>query len=505
MLARLVIITAALYSLFLLNCSSNLIITAHAFEFAPPGRNELKLILGKSNNNRHRRVRVAANNNNNNNKLLLGFHHHHHHCATSTSNDIGSRVSASGIGRIIRPSFRLSYRHHRSCCCHYSILSKPSPSLSSLSSSISEDDSGRKSSSDSDNDKEKDKKCSPPRVSKGRTLSMILKFITLYAPIWTLCSAILGVTKSQLISPTLGSLSVMQKSLALLMLAMGLTLTPRDVSRTLKQPSLLLANALLCYGLMPLVAFLLSSAPLSLSAPFFNYNTSEAAGIIVLGCVSGGQASNLFTLLAGGDVALSVICTFTTTILGVVATPLLIQYLLGHSVETKALEVLLSVVQLSLIPLLMGLGLGRLAPRLVSRVVPYCPALGVLATLVLVAGGAANSAAVAVSAATETASGINVSIARAVTASCALPIIGGGLALALLSLPVAKKNCTEKSKRALVIETFSKSPTLATVLAKRHFDGGAAAVPAAAMVSLAVIGAVVSTLWSCIWPTTDGD
>jgi predicted Na+-dependent transporter len=29
----------------------------------------------------------------------------------------------------------------------------------------------------------------------------------------------------------------------------------------------------------------------------------------LLGSVSGGQASNLFTLLAGGDVALSIVCT----------------------------------------------------------------------------------------------------------------------------------------------------------------------------------------------------
>ena len=65
-------------------------------------------------------------------------------------------------------------------------------------------------------------------------------------------------------------------------------------------------------------------------------------------------------------------------------------------------------------------------------------------------------------------------------------------------VPVVNKckkesKCTETSKRALLIETFSKSPTLATVL------------PAAAMVSLAVIGAIVLTLWLYILPLSTTD
>ena len=52
-----------------------------------------------------------------------------------------------------------------------------------------------------------------------------------------------------------------------------------------------------------------------------------------------------------------------------------------------------SVASLVLGPLAAGLGLGVCAPRLVARAAPLCPAAGVAATLLLVAGGAANSAA----------------------------------------------------------------------------------------------------------------
>ena len=40
------------------------------------------------------------------------------------------------------------------------------------------------------------------------------------------------------------------------------------------------------------------------------------AGLLLLGCVSGGQASNLCALLGGGDAALSVVLTTSTTLLG---------------------------------------------------------------------------------------------------------------------------------------------------------------------------------------------
>ena len=308
----------------------------------------------------------------------------------------------------------------------------------------------------------------------------VLEAITLYAPIWTSLAAIIGITQTKIVSPLLGSLSIIQNSLALLMLVMGLTITPTDLSRVLKSPSVLMTNAVYCYGMMPLVAVGMSK--------LFSYNTSETAGIILLASVSGGQASNLFTLLAGGDVALSVVCTLTTTILGVLATPILVQSLLGCSVAVNGLEVFRSVTNLALLPLLTGLSLGCLAPRTVSRIQHLCPPLGVLTTLILVAGGASNSASL-----------LAVNQGTAIIASCVLPIVGGGLALASM----ANRKLSEKSKRALVIETLSKSPTLAYVLARKHFDSKTAAIPAAAMVSLAIIGAVVSSVWSSIRPIND--
>ena len=130
-----------------------------------------------------------------------------------------------------------------------------------------------------------------------------------------------------------------------------------------------------------------------------------------------------------------------------------------------------------------GLAIGKLTPQLARELAPSCPKVGIIATMILVAGGAANSV-----------SSFGGNFLLAVVASCLLPIIGGGVALIFTHFTTMP----ESSKRALVIETLSKSPTLAYVLSRKHFGLQASAIPAAAMVSLAVIGALVASGWSAL-------
>ena len=101
----------------------------------------------------------------------------------------------------------------------------------------------------------------------------------------------------------------------------------------------------------------------------------------------------------------------------------------------------------------------------------------------LVAGGAANSAALLLGARGAW---------RAHAAAVVLPALGGLVALAA----ARAARLPERAARTLTIETLVKSPTLAYVLAVKHFDAGAAAVPAAAMVSLAALGAGAASLWA---------
>ena len=318
------------------------------------------------------------------------------------------------------------------------------------------------------------------------SFSDISKSFCKLSPLWTILSATIAMNYPSFIGSTIGSFSIMQIAFGVLMLAMGLTITPMDISRALQKPDIIMLNILLCFGMMPLLAMLIGTA-LRLGS---DYNT----GLILLGCVSGGQASNLFALLAGGDVALSVSCTLSTTLLGIIAIPVLVEKMLSTVVVVDSIGVLKSVAQLVLCPLVLGLSVGKvIKPSLVERLQSVCPLVGVLATLVLVAGGASNFAFIS--------NGIGKSdLCSILLAAYLLPILGGAFAWIFSFLKSNDRGMNEPSRRTLVVETLSKTPTLAYVLAKKHFSELSAAIPAAAMVSLAIVGAVVATLWSMIDP-----
>lgn len=319
---------------------------------------------------------------------------------------------------------------------------------------------------------------------RGKSLASLSKQFCKLSPLWTFISAAVALKYSSIVEGTIGSISIMQKALTILMLAMGLTITPQDISKAIQKPYVVGLNILLCFGMMPVLSMLISF--------ILGLDQAQSAGLILLGCVSGGQASNLFTLLAGGDVALSVVCTLSTTLLGVLLTPLSVQLFLNCFVEVDGVGVLKSVSNLVLFPLLAGLSLGKIKPSLVKRLEPICPPIGVLATLILVAGGASNSASFL-------ARGDSIKI---ILASCLLPLLGGGIAWILSYIKVNEKIkiSEEASRRALVIEVLSKSPTLSYVLAIKHFGRSAAFIPAAAMISLAILGAIVATVWTAFDP-----
>ena len=307
---------------------------------------------------------------------------------------------------------------------------------------------------------------------------------TIYPILLTSVAGILGFTCSSQISDRFSS-SLLQPAFATLMVSMGTSLTKSDAQVALRNPQWMLWNAILCFGMMPLLAKFLSG--------IFRLSPAASTGTILLGCVSGGQASNLFTLLAGGNVALSVACTVSTTILGVIATPLLCSKFLvvstaGTVVSMRVRPVLQSIASLVLAPLTVGWFTMQMLPKkIATRIRRIAPSIGLLATLILVAGGAANSAAGSGS------FGSAFDIFGIVVGSILLPALGGMVA-ALLLFKGAPHQDSLPERKAVVIETLSKSPTLAYVLASQYFPS-ATAIPAASMVTLAILGSIVAAIY----------
>ena len=70
----------------------------------------------------------------------------------------------------------------------------------------------------------------------------------------------------------------------------------------------------------------------------------EVVGLVLLGCVPGGTASNVMTFLAKGDVALSITITMCTTLLAPVLTPSLTLMLAGQWIDVNFWNMFISIV-----------------------------------------------------------------------------------------------------------------------------------------------------------------
>ncbi len=169
---------------------------------------------------------------------------------------------------------------------------------------------------------------------------------------------------------------VINPMLGLIMFGMGLTLNARDFRVVLSRPKDVLIGCLAQFTVMPLVAWVL--------VRLFRLPADLALGVILVGCCPGGTASNVITYLAGGDLALSVGMTATSTLLAPVLTPLLTWLMAGTYAPVDAWGMLQSILYVVIAPILGGLLLQRLLPRVTQRAVAYLPAFSSLMIALLV-------------------------------------------------------------------------------------------------------------------------
>ncbi|WP_230406565.1 bile acid:sodium symporter family protein [Candidatus Scalindua japonica] len=140
--------------------------------------------------------------------------------------------------------------------------------------------------------------------------------------------------------------------LSVVMFCMGMTLKWPDFKEIVKSPKIILIGVLLQYFVMPLSAFLISRS-LGLSPEF-------VAGMVLVGSSAGGTASNVICYLAKGNVALSITLTMASTLIAVFAMPVFSLLYLHQIVHVPFLNMLLSILQMVLIPVLAGTTLNTL-------------------------------------------------------------------------------------------------------------------------------------------------
>lgn len=112
-----------------------------------------------------------------------------------------------------------------------------------------------------------------------------------------------------------------------IMFGLGAGLTPKDFRQALRRPWGLIIGWLTQFGIMPVLAFVLSITFL-FQLPS-EYAIPVAIGALIMGCVPAGTTSNIFTYFSKGNLALSVIMTTNSTLWAIIMTPLSLYIYLG--------------------------------------------------------------------------------------------------------------------------------------------------------------------------------
>ena len=154
--------------------------------------------------------------------------------------------------------------------------------------------------------------------------------------------------------------------LAFIMFAMGLTLSIGDFARLLRHPLAVAAGLFVQMLILPLFAFLLLQA--------FPLRPEFAVGVMILAACPGGITSNMITHIARGDVALSISLTAITSLAGMLTIPLITAFALAHFTGQQlhgslpVAQMALKVFVVSTLPVILGMALNHLAPRVAAAV-----------------------------------------------------------------------------------------------------------------------------------------
>lgn len=168
--------------------------------------------------------------------------------------------------------------------------------------------------------------------------------------------------------------------LGLIMLTMGLTLTPNDLKIMAQRPLDIFIGACAQFLIMPCLAYTLTKV--------FGLEPALAIGILLVGSCPGGVSSNIMSYLCHGDVAFSVGMTCASTLLAPVMTPLLMQVTAGQIIEIDTVGMFCNILIVTIIPVGIGCFLNYIYghKEYFPVIQSYMPGLSVICLACIVGG-----------------------------------------------------------------------------------------------------------------------
>ncbi|HPE77940.1 MAG TPA: bile acid:sodium symporter family protein [Draconibacterium sp.] len=134
--------------------------------------------------------------------------------------------------------------------------------------------------------------------------------------------------------------------LQIIMFGMGSQMSMNDFTGVIKMPKGVIIGVSAQFLIMPVVAYLISL--------IFDFPPEIAAGIILVGCVPSGLASNVMSYIARANLALAVTIGAISTLLSPIITPFLMKILGGQFIEVNFWNMMLDILNMIILPIVAG-------------------------------------------------------------------------------------------------------------------------------------------------------
>jgi BASS family bile acid:Na+ symporter len=280
-------------------------------------------------------------------------------------------------------------------------------------------------------------------------MKRIFKFVEKYFFIVILIAVIIALYDPRAFNWVLEEfmgINIINILLGIILFGMGTTLKINDFITVFRRPKEILVGESAQYIIMPLIAYAL--------ATLFALDAGLTVGLILVGIVPGGTASDVITFLAKGDLALSVSLTAVSTVISPIVTPIITLILIGNQIAFNPVDMFISIVEIVILPIGVGLFLNYKFPKFCEELKDYLPTLSSIVIAIIVAGviGANKEAIISSSL-----------IIMAVLVLQYFIGIGLGFIVAYLS------GMNRKQMITVAIELAFQNSGLSTSLAKTHF------------------------------------
>jgi BASS family bile acid:Na+ symporter len=212
----------------------------------------------------------------------------------------------------------------------------------------------------------------------------------LAAPFWLNLSGFVGAYSSLLLTlmilagylfyPTIEKSFVAKWNPYWLMLSlfvMGLAIDFQDWKRIVKSPKVIGIAVLIRWAFMPLAAYVVGYLIFVMLVPGQTGKTL-AVGMILLGTAPTGTTSNALTMIARGDLALSVSVTTVNTLLAPFLLPVLMQFLAGSMAAVNTGAMFIDLIRMVILPVASGSILGSIFVKQCTRMRPTFAPLAII-------------------------------------------------------------------------------------------------------------------------------